>query len=698
MRSRLSAAGLLVGVAATGCLVGPTPGFGGGDGTGGGSSSASAGTSTTTSSDGEGGESSTTNGEPMPLQIPARGYVERPCGFDVDRDGIVGEPGECDFCDGVTEDPDGDGYAQPILYVDCDAGLDPELLTPGACTDPEAPCRTIGRAMTDIPNTSASDEQGIVCFTGTCIESVAVHSGRPHVVTRAAQGIEVRDFDYPGEPSMLIGWDRDDDGEYPPFDDDDVARLQPPPGQQSAALYFGVGAYLTPSHDVEYAHFEVSVPSGAEQTQRFMQAARSPNPHERIHLHDLSVQGFAAGRAPGDPPGVILLTMESYGATPEEVAGGQQRYLALENLEFLDHGGYLLAEHADYEPDRSGPIRLANLTTHARGCDKSDCMSGAKVSVWRMGGWVDGLEVLASVFDAGTDTWFPHAGSDAFADAGPTAIVIGECMQDVAILHNEFVGWSTATRIEANGSPLGQNVEGDPHCDGRDVDAVRIEGNLVRDSSDRLSATMVPWVLQTAHPDPARVGDDRTIASVRIYNNVVVAEHGLVGCAWMQVWGASSGPIEYMHDTCIGAIQTETPTPAAALVRVVGPRETGTDPLARLTLQGLLLGGQAEGDVAIAFDAAPAEARSDHHAFAPGATFRWQGGASIELDAWRAASGLDPGSTECVPEFFAAGDFHLAQADACAGDLAVAVDGIDFDIDGEPREPGPWDAGADERP
>jgi hypothetical protein len=263
-------------------------------------------------------------------------------------------------------------------------------------------------------------------------------------------------------------------------------------------------------------------------------------------------------------------------------------------------------------------------------------------------------------------------------------------------LHNEFVGWSTATRVVANGSPYSPNVEGNPRCDGRNVDGVRIEGNLVRDSSDRLRATMVPWVLQTA-PAATDVSDDRTIGSVRIQNNVVIAEHGLVGCAWMHVWGESSGPIEYMHDTCLGAIQTTTPTPAAALVRVMGPRATASDPLAMLTLQGLLLGGQADGDVAISFEVAPAQGRSDYNVFSPGATFRWQGGAPIDLDAWRAASSLDTGSNACAPEFFAPGDFHLADDDVCAGDLAVDVAGIEIDIDGDPRASAPWDAGADER-
>jgi len=121
-----------------------------------------------------------------------------------------------------------------------------------------------------------------------------------------------------------------------------------------------------------------------------------------------------------------------------------------------------------------------------------------------------------------------------------------------------------------------------------------------------------------------------------------------------------------------------------------------TEPRAQRAV--LLLGGQAEGDVAISFEVAPTQARSDHHAFSPGATFRWQEGAPIALDAWQAASSLDTSSPACVPEYFAAGDFHLADDDACAGDLAVPVAGIEFDIDGDPRESKSWDAGANERP
>lgn len=685
------------------CLIEPTPGF---DGDSSSTSASTTGFGTSTTDDGatgivdETGGGSSTGDEPQPLPLPPRGYQARACGFDFDHDGIVAEPGECDLCDGITADPDGDGYEQPLLYVDCDAGIDAEPGAADACRDPAAPCLTIARAILEVPQVgSNADEQGVVCFAGTCNEYVEVRSGQPEIATRPQRGIEVRDFDYPAKPSMLVGWDRDDDGDYPPHDDDDVAIIQPTVDTE-AVLRIDLGSYNTPTHDVEYAHFVVSVPAGtpAQITRLVLSPVGVDDPHERIYLHDLSVRSLRQGHGGSAETTLIQLDLQGYGATEPEVSSSQFRHFAVENVEILDHGGYVFAEHADMQPDDSGPWRIANLTTRALACDKADCPTGASTSALRMAGWMQEIEILASVFDAGTDAWYPEAGSDPLSVAGPTAIVVGECMQDVAILHNEFVGWSTAVRIEGNGSGTTQGIEATRRCDGRDVDLVRIDSNYVRDSSDRLVGTMVPFVVQTAHPDVDDVGDDRTVAGVRIVNNVVQIEHGLVGCAWVQLWGATAGPIELAHDTCIGAIQTNVPVDAAALVRVALPRSGAIDPLAALAVRGQLFASQAAGDVAIATESVPASWLADHNVFAPDAAFRWAADASTDLAGWRMASGQDAASTACVPEFHAVGDFHLADDDVCACDVAVPLPGLDYDIDGEPRPPaGPWDAGADQR-
>ncbi|HET6585334.1 MAG TPA: hypothetical protein VFG69_17870 [Nannocystaceae bacterium] len=686
------------------CLIEPTPGFGGDTSS---TTGSTTGAATTTTDDGAtavGDESggSSTGIEPQPLDLPPRGYQPRPCGFDFDHDGIVAEAGECDICDGSTEDPDGDGYAQPLLYVDCDAGTDADAGVALACRDPAAPCRTIARAIVEVTHAGGNDdEQGVVCFAGTCNEYVEVRSGQPEIATRPPRGIEVRAFDYPAKPSMLVGWDRDDDEEYPPYDEDDVAILQPPVDAESV-LRLDLGSYNTPTHDVEYAHFVVAVPvtpGSPAQGTRILQVPIGVNaPHDRIHLHDLSIRSLRRGHGASSEITLIQLGMQAWGDSEADLASSEFHHLALENLEIVDHGGYVFAEHGDMAADESGPWRIANVTTRALACDKADCPTGASTTAWRMAGWMKEIEILASVFDAGTDAWYPDAGSDPLAAAGPTAIVVGECLQDVAIVHNEFVGWSTAVRVEGNGSGTIQGVEDEHPCDARDVDVVRIDGNFVRDSSDRMVGTVVPFVLQTADPDVDAVGDDRTVAGARLVNNVIQVEHGLVGCAWVQLWGASAGPIELAHDTCIAAIQTKVPVDTAALVRVVPPRSGAIDPLAALAVQGQLFAGQAAGDVAIAAESAPAGWLADHNVFAPDAAFRWAAGAPVDLAGWRAASAQDVESNACTPELYAVGDFHLALDDVCAGDAAVPLPALEFDIDGDPRPvQGRWDAGADQR-
>ncbi len=702
-------------LAANACLIEPTPGFDASttSGTSTTAASAAAVSSSSASGSGSGGSPSstessgdTTTGDDPVLPLPPRGYQSRPCGFDFDKDGIVGERSpdplldECDICNGTTEDPDGDGFAQPMLYVDCDAGVDPDITITGACRDPVGPCKTINRANREIPFAGGpADEHGVVCFRGTCREMVEVRSGRPEIIARPATGIERRAFDYPAKPSMIVGWDSDADGDYPPHDADDVAVLEPT-AAMPFALQLDVGAYNSPSHDVELAHFVVSVQVepgvAAPNTALLSSALAVPVPHERIHVHDLSIRSLRQGRPSAERP-IVGFDLRGWGPEGTPPVASQLRYFAIENVEFRDHGGFIFAAHADVQDDESGPIRIANLTTTAQACDKAECAAAATTSVWRVAGWVREVEILSSVFDAGTDAWYPHEGSDAMADAGPTAIVVGECSHDVAIVHNEFVGWATAVRVEANGNGAVPNSPGTHPCQGRNVDLIRIEGNVVRDTSDRLVGTTVPWVVRTAHPTPA-ITDANTVGLVEIVNNATTLDHGLVGCAWLQVWGAGAGPVRLDHNTCIGAIQTNVPYAEAALIRVLAPRPGGLDPIADVSLRGQLFAGQADGDVAILLAAPPGAWTAADNVFSPGATFRWQTDGPTELPAWRAVSGQDAASVSCEPALVPA-DFHLDAQDICAGDRARPLATIDDDIDGDVRPAAaPWDAGADQRP
>ncbi|MEO1366524.1 MAG: hypothetical protein AAFX50_05070, partial [Acidobacteriota bacterium] len=57
------------------------------------------------------------DGPPVLSVLEGFGYQPRACGFDLDDDGVIGEPEDCRVCDGATSDPDGDGVDEDLVYV-----------------------------------------------------------------------------------------------------------------------------------------------------------------------------------------------------------------------------------------------------------------------------------------------------------------------------------------------------------------------------------------------------------------------------------------------------------------------------------------------------------------------------------------------------------------------------------------------------
>ena len=126
-----------------------------------------------------------------------KGYVARPCGFDMDRNGLLGEASDRRVADGKTRDPDGDGVEEDILYVDADRGRDDT-----GDGSPDRPFRSIQKALdsADGPDDGAED---IIATAGTFHESVTIRHG-------GAAGHYVRDnFQFPNNPTMIVGWDWD---------------------------------------------------------------------------------------------------------------------------------------------------------------------------------------------------------------------------------------------------------------------------------------------------------------------------------------------------------------------------------------------------------------------------------------------------------------------------------------------------------
>ena len=164
------------------------------------------------------------------------GYISRACGFDNDKDGDYGESGECDYCDGtgVTQDPDGDTANEDEIYVNCQTGADN-----AGCGASTVPCKSIEYALTKTTTGSSygGAEEDIICVAGTCgsynggltpgntsititQDGLATTSTRNANVGPETGNAEEYNYEYPDDPFMIIGWDTDNDGSYPPHDTD----------------------------------------------------------------------------------------------------------------------------------------------------------------------------------------------------------------------------------------------------------------------------------------------------------------------------------------------------------------------------------------------------------------------------------------------------------------------------------------------
>ena len=103
---------------------------------------------------------------------PEPGYQPRACGLDMNRNGLPGEPADCRVCDGVTTDPDSDGVAEDLIYVDCTNGADT-----GACGAPGSPCASVGHAWRQIADGPADGAEDILCLRGVCLGEELVNPG-----------------------------------------------------------------------------------------------------------------------------------------------------------------------------------------------------------------------------------------------------------------------------------------------------------------------------------------------------------------------------------------------------------------------------------------------------------------------------------------------------------------------------------------
>ena len=610
---------------------------------------------------------------------PARGYQPRPCGFDMNRNGRIGEPTDCLVCNGVnannpgTLDPDFDGVDEDIIYVDCDAGTNFTN-----CGPPGAPCRTIQYAWDTRGDGPGDGAEDIICFRGTCnnVEFYSPsNSGVANTYRVTRSGSQSRDWRYPRNPTMLVGWDSDGDREYPPEDTDDVAVLD------------GAGLdrafYLDSDTDyLEMAHFTVRnygrYTPGADDT-GFVRFGPTSGIQEFQYFHDLHLLHINMDRETTSR--VAMISLFPTNSRPQ--------WIQFSNL-YAPNNGQWFARGAGYDeaPD-FGPLRFTNITRTSHSCDFSSCGDSAGSTLFKMWGYLTGVEILDSVWDANPRAWEPKV---AGGPSGSSFVTAAHCSQDWMIRNNEIIDFKKALIVQG----YARGFCNAPWA--RPTDEIHFDGNIVWN-------TYEPW---RTGDHAIRIEDGgnqagEVVGNVYITNNFVSSSTGLEAAVWIDPGHDSippTGTITVANNTLYGNINRYATI-------VIGNVE-GSDhvfPHQNIRLENNIMGGfiatnSGDRDINVWTTYNPSGLVSDRNVFGPEGQYRWNDGGRLNLPGWRTQSGQDLTSLTCEPAFVdsAAGDFHLTAADTCAFNRGLdALPWLLHDLDGQPRtDRGRTDIGADE--
>jgi len=611
--------------------------------------------------------------EPEPPALRPAGYLARACGFDLDDDGVVGEPeDDCRICDGKTPDPDGDGVAEDLIYVDCQTGAD----TP-ECGSPEAPCASLAHAWAEIADGPGDGAEDVVCFRGTCPaeELDPGVGGLGGTWETPAEESGARAWPISKDPAMLVGWDGDGDGAYPPFDGDDTAVLD---GRgRTRALAFG------PETDhFEAAHFEAhdyGVGTRGNDT-GFVRFGPMGRDLDHLYFHDLELERINRQRKPRSAVSVVNLF----------TGGARLHWLRFENLRVSENGGWFARgagphggpggdddeeeeeeeeeeEPAAEEPEPSpgapaaeatqpldadvGPWRFRHITRTALGCDFDECGSSAASTVFKIWGYVSGVEILDSAWDANVAAWQPKPQG---GPHGSSFAYVAQCSRDWSIRGNEILDYKSVLRVDGH-SPK--------YCTGseaRPVDDVVFAGN-------RVVNTYEPWAFGDI---PVRIGmggDDvgEVVGDVEIRDNVFASPVGWEACLWVEGGNGAAAPegeIVIAENVCYGPV---TRHGAIVVGNVEG--EEATYPHQKIRLERNVVAGVGRGQPNVATTYAPEEWSAAENVYDPEGDFRWAGDDLPSLRLWREATGGDRDSIQCLPDFAdpEAGDYSLARDSAC---------------------------------
>ncbi len=589
---------------------------------------------------------------------PTAGYGARACGFDMDRDGIIGEVGDDDQVgDGVTTDPDGDGVDEDIIYVDASSGND--TTGDGSAGNPY---KTIQKAF-DVADGPGDGAEDIVAIYGTFSEKLTVTQS-------GVSGYYIRDnFQFPNNPMMLIGWDKDDDGEYPPYDADDEAIID-----GNGLTGYAISNEANIRSYLEFAHFEARDWTLSDGSQRgFFNLCDHPSntPFSHLYFHDLELEkiNYLADSNVSGYSHVWNHWMGTSTAT----------WLSYINNNIQDMGSWFVRGTPQ---NGSGNFRFQNLTIRMVGHeDPNDITTVSGFKLWEEHGDV---EILDCIIDSQAETYGGRY------ENGPTAIMMRPGTQNYTLRGNIIINFRNAISIDGYEETAGMDRNTTGHIIDRNLILVTWTGNW-----DDRSSTQSIFRSPTAIATNPGYDLNSTIEDVTITNNFMMSHDEKGRTIYLDIGndeGTQPGTFIFAGNTICG------PGASAVEFYAVMSLPTVTYPQDNFVFKNNIIAQVGAGQVNMRFENAPGNWIANGNIYDPDGTFEWGGIPDLTFSQWQTNTGQDANSVTGTPVFVdeATGDLHIDPSDTLVEGSGVDITSITtVDYDGDARSSStPW-AGAD---
>jgi hypothetical protein len=575
-----------------------------------------------------------------------KGYLARPCGFDARILDLVRGRGA--------------GGAH-LLYVDAESGNDQR-----GDGSPRRPYKSIQEAI-DVAAEFNDGRESVIAIHGVFHESLvltAKNSGRPEYYVRGG-------FQYPERPSIITGWDRNGNGQYPPYDKGDVAVLD-----GANTLDMAVTSAASGVSNFEVAHLTIrnygNVP-GAHDIGVFQ--FRGPGHGDQTHIciHDVEIRH-------------VITEVPNYSGTiVMNLFGGQGRrfrHIAMENNLVDEYGGYFARGGGE------GPYRFVHNTLVMHGVSKKSRKvdaASAGVTGWKMWGPISDVEIADNVVDGNPRAWEPDS----------HAVGVGVCQgsQHWTIRGNTFLDLDLAVMIQPDAGP--------EFYRDRTVNDIVIDGNVYRN-------TYRGWRGGASAIDLQGGAFQRATAeNIAITNNFLSSTtpwNCVINCTAGNDEGPQPGRVVIAGNTIQGPCTHRWIKQAIHISEEYWAYEVREFLKHPYPQQHFVIKNNAFADIGegsrgnLGLTYAPTDLVADGNVYDPSAGFIWNNSPRATLAAWQEATGQDAHSAACSPQFVdvAHGDLDLAPDDACASGTGVDISAFAaVDIDGDRRSSDHPAAGAD---